>query len=253
MSSLNPELSIDNVKLRRKSESFSSNAYPDKEEAGHLNLSINYALLDMGQKSGIRFYTIAKRLFDFFATFVALILLSPIMLLIALLVKINDGGPAIYSQIRVGKDGKKFKIYKFRSMCLDADKELEKLMKYNEMDGNAFKMTNDPRITSIGRFLRATSLDELPQLFNVLKGEMSLVGPRPPLVSEVENYNERHKLRLAVTPGLTCYWQCSGRSNIGFEQWVDMDIDYINKQSFLTDLKILFKTVPAVLSREGAR
>lgn len=198
-------------------------------------------------------YDFVKRLFDILCSGLAIVILSPILLGLAIAVR-SDGGPAIYSQMRVGKNGKKFRIYKFRSMCVNADSPemLKKLAAMNEMDGPAFKIKNDPRITPVGRFIRRTSMDELPQLFNIFKGDMTIVGPRPPLVSEVKQYTEYQMQRLQVPQGLTCYWQCSGRNNISFEEWVELDLKYIRERGIWTDIKILLKTVPAVLSGDGA-
>lgn len=198
-------------------------------------------------------FLMMKRSFDLIASTVALIALSPIMLLIAIAIFLNDPkGSPIFSQTRVGKDGKEFKFYKFRSMCVNAEEILDQLQDKNEMDGPAFKMKDDPRITKIGKFLRKTSLDELPQLVNIIKGDMSIVGPRPPLPREVEKYNAYHRQRLMVKGGLTCFWQCGGRSNVGFDEWVDMDIKYINQMSFRTDIKIILKTAKAVIRMDGA-
>ena len=200
-----------------------------------------------------KIYDFFKRVFDVLLSGVAIVVLSPLMLVLALVVR-SDGGPAIYSQVRVGKNGKEFRIYKFRSMCPNADspKMLKKLAKRNEMDGPAFKIHDDPRITKVGRFIRRTSLDELPQLFNIFMGDMTIVGPRPPLPSEVRQYTEYQYKRLAVKQGLTCYWQCSGRSNIGFREWVELDLKYIRERSLWTDFKIILMTVPAVLRGDGA-
>ena len=199
-------------------------------------------------------YDFVKRIIDLVASAIMLILLSPLLLIVALLV-MTDGGPAIYSQVRVGKNGKEFKMFKFRTMVVGADSEefLEKLRELNEMDGPAFKMKDDPRITKIGKILRKTSIDELPQLVNIFIGNMTFVGPRPALVSEVENYKPYQKNRLLVKQGLTCYWQCSGRNNIRFKEWVRLDLQYIMERSILTDFKILLKTIPAVLSGKGAQ
>lgn len=198
-------------------------------------------------------YDAIKRLFDILISGIALILLSPLLLVLVIMVR-SDGGPAIYYQNRVGKNGKTFRIFKFRSMCVNADSPemLAKLQAMNEMDGPAFKIKEDPRITKVGRFIRRTSMDELPQLVNILLGDMSIVGPRPPLVSEVKRYTEYQKQRLLVKQGLTCYWQCSGRNNISFDEWVELDLKYIRERSLWTDLKIILKTVPAVLSGNGA-
>lgn len=198
-------------------------------------------------------YDAIKRLFDILISGIALILLSPLLLVLVIMVR-SDGGPAIYYQNRVGKNGKTFRIFKFRSMCVNADSPemLAKLQAMNEMDGPAFKIKEDPRITKVGHFIRRTSMDELPQLVNILLGDMSIVGPRPPLVSEVKQYTEYQKQRLLVKQGLTCYWQCSGRNNISFDEWVELDLKYIRERSLWTDLKIILKTVPAVLSGNGA-
>lgn len=198
-------------------------------------------------------YDFIKRVFDILLSGLAIILLSPLLLGLAVAVR-SDGGPAIYSQRRVGKNGKRFRIYKFRSMCVNADSPemLAKLAAMNEMDGPAFKIKNDPRITKVGRFIRRTSMDELPQLFNIFVGDMTIVGPRPPLESEVRQYTEYQMQRLQVKQGLTCYWQCSGRNNINFDEWVELDLKYIRERSLWTDIKILFRTIPAVLSGDGA-
>lgn len=198
-------------------------------------------------------YLLIKRVQDIVLSLLALIILFPIMLIVAILIYIDDPkGSPIFSQIRCGKNGKQFKFYKFRSMCVDAEYKLQELLKNNEMDGPAFKMKNDPRITRIGKFIRKTSIDELPQLFNILKGDMSIVGPRPALVREVEQYTSYQKQRLLVNPGLTCYWQIQPhRNNISFDKWVDLDIKYIKEQSFIVDWKIIFKTVEAVLRGYG--
>lgn len=198
-------------------------------------------------------YEFLKRLMDIVCSGLALLVLSPILLIIAIAVR-SDGGPAFYSQERVGKDGKLFRIYKFRSMCVNADSPemLAKLAALNEMDGPAFKIKNDPRITKVGRFIRRTSLDELPQLFNIFIGDMTIVGPRPPLTSEVAQYTDYQRQRLLVKQGLTCYWQCSGRNNINFDEWVELDLKYIRERSLWTDIKIIFMTIPAVLTGDGA-
>jgi exopolysaccharide biosynthesis polyprenyl glycosylphosphotransferase len=194
-----------------------------------------------------------KRVMDFSAALVGLILLSPLFLLLALLIVIEDGWPVFYTQKRVGQDGRIFPFYKFRSMVRNADKIKEKLQQQNESkDGVIFKMKQDPRITRIGRFIRRYSLDELPQLFNVLIGDMSLVGPRPPIPSEVAQYTLEDRKRLDVKPGLTCIWQISGRSDIPFHEQVRLDVRYIRNQGFWSDLLILLKTIPAVLLGKGA-
>ncbi len=198
-------------------------------------------------------YEFFKRIFDVVMCSFALLVLSPVFLVVAIAIKCQDGGNVFYSQTRLTKDGKKFEMYKFRSMCPDADKKLEELMDQNEMDGPAFKMKDDPRITKVGRFIRKTSIDELPQLVNIIKGDMSIVGPRPPLVWEVEQYTPYHMHRLDVKTGLSCYRECYGRSNIhNFDEWVESDLKYIRERSMLTDMKVILLTIKVVLTGEGA-
>lgn len=194
-----------------------------------------------------------KRTLDIVVSVLFLILLSPVFALIALAVWIEDGGPVFFAQTRVGQHGRHFKMYKIRSMCRDAEQRLKELLARNQhTDGVTFKIKADPRITRVGRWLRKFSFDELPQFFNVLIGDMSLVGPRPPLPREVAKYSLADRRRLAVKPGITCVWQISGRSEIDFSGQVRLDVDYIESQSFLKDLKILALTVPAVLAGKGA-
>jgi len=194
-----------------------------------------------------------KRLFDiFFATLILLFFL-PLMIIIAIVIVIDDprGGP-FHKQIRVGRHGKEFYMYKFRTMRVNADQMIEELVKRNEMDGPVFKMKDDPRITRVGKYLRKLSLDELMQFFNVLKGDMTLVGPRPPLPREVKFYTDYQKLRLLVTPGITCTWQISrNRNDIPFEQWVEMDIEYIQTRTYFNDIKIMLKTPIVMLTATG--
>ena len=198
-------------------------------------------------------YTFFKRVFDIFFSSLSIILLSPIFLMIAVAIKVDDPkGSVIYVSDRVGKNGIIFKFYKFRSMCADADKIYHDLQHANEASGPIFKMKDDPRVTKVGKFLRKTSLDELPQLFNIIKGDMSFVGPRPPMRREVEDCPEYPMERLAVTGGLSCYWQVQGRSSIDFNGMVELDLKYIEERSMLTDLKIIFLTIPAVLRGDGA-
>ncbi len=200
-----------------------------------------------------RGYRIAKRILDIVVASVGLVLLAPLMLLIAIAIKLDSPGPVLFRQVRIGKGGKPFWFIKFRSMVKNAEQIKRDLIPKNEVRGGpVFKMRNDPRVTRVGRFLRRYSLDELPQLIHVLHGEMSLVGPRPPLPSEVASYGEWEMRRLSVPPGLTCLWQISGRSNIGFREWVELDHIYIDTMSFWTDLKILLFTVPAVITGKGA-
>ncbi len=199
------------------------------------------------------FYEFLKRVFDILSSLVALIVLMPVMLVVTIAVFLQDFHNPIFTQTRMTKDGKYFKMYKFRSMCVGAEKRLFELRDQNEVDGPAFKMEDDPRVTKIGKFIRKTSIDELPQLLNILGGSMSVVGPRPPLPSEVEEYTPYQMQRLRIKGGLTCYWQCSGRSNVGFDEWMDMDVQYIKERSMATDIKIIFKTFKAVFKRDGAK
>ena len=199
-------------------------------------------------------YWVFRRAQDIFFSALALIVLCIPMLIIGLMIVIDSpGGSPIFTQARVGRDGKLFRFYKFRTMIPHAEDKLKDLLKYNEMeDGRAFKMANDPRITHFGKFLRKSGIDELPQLINVLKGDMSIVGPRPPLPREVELYSDYEMQRLYVTPGLTCYWQIQPRRNeLSFDSWVDLDVKYIRERSFLVDWKIIYKTVAAVLTMQG--
>lgn len=201
-----------------------------------------------------RLYTITKRIIDILGALVGLILLSPIFLLISLIIKIEDPKSRIlFVQTRNGINGKIFNMYKFRSMVNNAEDKLEELSEFNEMSGPVFKMKDDPRVTKIGKFIRKTSIDELPQLVNVLKGDMSLVGPRPPIPREVENYNEYQLQRLLVKPGLTCYWQVSGRNDIDFDEWVNLDIKYIKERNLLIDIWLIFKTILVLFGDKHAR
>jgi exopolysaccharide biosynthesis polyprenyl glycosylphosphotransferase len=194
-----------------------------------------------------------KRGFDIASSFLALLCLSPLFAVVAILVKMEDGGPIFFRQTRVGRFGREFQMYKIRSMCLDAEQRLKEILEKNHhKEGVTFKLKDDPRITRVGKWLRKFSLDELPQLYNVLIGDMSLVGPRPPLPREVCKYSLAHRRRLAVKPGITCIWQISGRAEIDFSGQVQLDVDYIETQGFWVDVKILAKTVPAVLSGKGA-
>lgn len=193
-------------------------------------------------------YHSIKRIFDVLLSVMGLIVLSPLMLVIAYKIKEEDGGPIIYKQVRVGKDGHHFEMYKFRSMVTNADRLLEKLKDQNEVDGAMFKMKNDPRITQTGHFIRKHSLDELPQLINVLKGDMSLVGPRPPLPSEVVQYTNYDKQRLYVKPGCTGLWQATVRNDVGFNGMVLLDLKYIQQASLSFDFWIMWKTIAVIFS-----
>ena len=193
-----------------------------------------------------------KRAFDIIASLLGLIILSPIFLVCAIAIYIEDGGPVIFKQDRNGKDGKIFRMYKFRSMCKNAEELHKELLKMNELDGPAFKMKDDPRLTRVGKFIRKTSLDELPQLVNILKGEMSVVGPRPLPTYETEQCTPYQNQRLKVKPGLTCYWQCSGRSDIPFDEWMELDLKYIKEANIWIDIKIICRTALSVLGKRGA-
>lgn len=197
-------------------------------------------------------YDITKRGIDFLCSFLGVIILSPVFIIVALLIKIDSKGPVIFKQERVGLRGKTFYMYKFRSMVVNAEELKDKLQKQNEMSGPMFKMKEDPRITKVGKFIRRTSIDELPQLFNVLKGEMSLVGPRPSLPKEVKEFESWMNKRLEVKPGLTCYWQVSGRNSIGFEEWMKLDCKYVEDRNTWLDLKLIFKTFFVLFGDEHA-
>lgn len=203
------------------------------------------------QKKSLVFFI--KRLVDIVGSLIGLVIVSPIVLVVAIAMKIDEpAGPIFFSQPRAGKNEKSFQMFKIRSMCVDAEKRLEDLMEHNEIEGAMFKMKNDPRITKVGRIIRKTSIDELPQLWNVLKGDMSLVGPRPPLFREVKTYSETDKQRLLVKPGCTGLWQVSGRNELDFHEMVELDISYINNISLLFDLKIIIKTIGVMLKPNGA-
>lgn len=207
------------------------------------NISVNTA----------RSYLVMKRAIDIIGSFCGLIVLSILFVVIALLIKLEDPkGKVFFKQLRVGKDGKEFYMYKFRSMASDAEERLKELLALNEVSGAMFKMKDDPRVTKIGKFIRKTSVDELPQLFNVFRGDMSLVGPRPPLPREVAEYSAYDKQRLLVTPGCTGLWQVSGRSNVGFDEMVELDLQYIRERSFLYDIKIILKTVLVLFGSKNA-
>ncbi|AHA04798.1 multidrug MFS transporter [Pediococcus pentosaceus SL4] len=197
-------------------------------------------------------YRFFKRMLDIVASVIGLIVLSPVFLIVSLAIKAEDRGPIFYSQVRLGKGQRPFKMWKFRSMIVDADKKLEKLLEQNEVEGAMFKMKEDPRITKVGRFTRKHSLDELPQLWNVLIGEMSLVGPRPPLEREVADYSEYDKQRLIVKPGCTGFWQVTARNDVDFEGMVNLDLEYIERSGILFDISILFRTVAIVFKPNGA-
>jgi len=197
-------------------------------------------------------YDLIKRTVDVLGASAGLLLTAPIMLVVAVAIKLESRGPVLFRHHRLGKDGRPFVMFKFRSMCQDASVLQAQLVSENGVPGPVFKIHSDPRMTRVGRIIRKYSLDELPQLWNVLRGEMSLVGPRPPIPDEVARYQPWQRERLAVKPGLTCTWQVSGRSDIPFDEWMQMDIEYVRTRSLLMDLKLLLLTVPAVITARGA-
>ncbi|AOZ97186.1 Sugar transferase involved in LPS biosynthesis (colanic, teichoic acid) [Butyrivibrio hungatei DSM 14810] len=229
-----------------------ANAIPVSElraGAGRKIIELNYQEI-YDHKPNI--YKWIKRLFDIAASSVALILLSPVFLVTALAIFLEDGGPVFFTQQRAGKDMKSFKIYKFRSMYKNAESMFERMQAQNEQTGHAFKIKNDPRVTHVGRFIRRFSIDELPQLFNIIKGDMSVVGPRPILTSQMEECNAYEKQRTIVKPGLTCYWQVCGRAKIKWDRWVELDLQYIQDMSLSKDIELIFRTFPAIFGQDGA-
>ena len=225
-------------------------AFKFEEEFDEVAIAIDYS--EVLAKESI-LYSVTKRLIDIVGSLCGIILLSPLFLIVAILIKLEDPkGKVFFAQERNGKYPKTFKMYKFRSMVHNAEDLLKDLMDRNEQTGPVFKINDDPRITKVGKFIRKTSIDELPQLFNVLKGDMSLVGPRPPIPHEVDQYNSYQMQRLAVKPGLTCIWQVSGRNNIGFDEWVEMDIEYIKTRNLWLDIKLIFKTVGVLFGDDNA-
>lgn len=198
------------------------------------------------------FYSFIKRLFDIIASLIGSIVLIPVTLIVGLAIKLEDGGPIFFCQERITKDGKPFKLIKFRSMVVNAEALRDSLELQNEMDGPVFKIKNDSRITKVGHFIRKTSIDELPQVFNVLKGDISVVGPRPPLRREVEQYDDKARRRLEVKGGLTCLWQIQPhRNTLTFDEWVDLDIEYIEKRSLWLDFVIILKTFGVLFTAQG--
>lgn len=216
----------------------------DREE---LNLNSEVVITDI--TIGYKFF---KRVIDVVCSLFGLLLLSPVLIVVSILIKLESDGPIIFSQDRIGYKGEKFKMYKFRSMVVNAEELKKKLAEQNEMSGPMFKMKNDPRVTKVGKFIRKTSIDELPQLINILKGEMSLVGPRPSLPKEVIEFEPWMMERLEVKPGLTCYWQVAGRNDIDFEDWMKLDIKYVRERSFWLDIKLIFKTFFVLFGDEHA-
>ncbi|MDH4037630.1 MAG: sugar transferase [Candidatus Krumholzibacteria bacterium] len=197
-------------------------------------------------------YRVSRRLFDLVFGFLILLLIAPVVPLLAVMIRLDSPGPILYRQTRIGQGGRRFTFLKFRSMYAGSDRKLDELAALNEQAGPIFKMRDDPRITPVGRFLRRSSLDEIPQILNVLRGDMSIVGPRPALPAEVSKYEPWQRRRLEARPGLTCLWQISGRSHIGFDEWMRLDVEYLRTRSLWTDVVILAKTIPAVMARRGA-
>jgi exopolysaccharide biosynthesis polyprenyl glycosylphosphotransferase len=210
-------------------------------------------VIDFYTSPQMNWQIVTKRIFDFSVSLVLLFLLLPCMAVIAVIIKVSSQGPAIFKQKRMGYNGRVFNCYKFRTMICNAEELKDNLCELNEMEGPVFKIRNDPRVTKIGKFLRKTSIDELPQLVNVIKGDMSLVGPRPPIPEEVCKYQLSDRRRLSIKPGITCTWQVSGRNSVSFEEWMKLDQKYIDEWSLLLDLRILLKTIPAVLLQKGAQ
>lgn len=198
-------------------------------------------------------YYATKRAIDIVGSLTGIIILSPVFLVVAIAIKVDSKGPVFYCQSRVGKNGKLFRMFKFRSMIVNAEELLEKLQDKNEMSGPMFKINDDPRITKLGHFIRRTSIDELPQIYNVLRGKMSLVGPRPNLPDEVAKFSEYQRKKIVVKPGLTCYWQVMGRSSVGFEDWIGMDIKYIEDRNTAVDLVLILKTFKVFLGDKNAK
>jgi exopolysaccharide biosynthesis polyprenyl glycosylphosphotransferase len=215
----------------------------------NIEININSAV---EKKENRVLYNLSKRLIDVIGALLGLIILSPILIIIGILIKLESKGPIIFAQKRVGLNGKEFKMYKFRSMVINAEEIKEKLKEKNEMSGPMFKIKDDPRITKIGKVIRKTSIDEVPQLINVLKGDMSLVGPRPSLPNEVKEFEPWMLKRLEVKPGLTCFWQVMGRNNIDFDNWMKLDIKYVNERSLWLDIKLIFKTFFVLFGDENA-
>jgi len=213
-----------------------------------------FPLLTFESTSDRLWALLVKRVFDIIFSFICLLVLSPLFLIVSILIKGTSKGPVFFRQVRSTLKGRKFILYKFRTMVQDAEEKLEELKKHNQMNGPVFKMDNDPRLTKIGRVLRKTSIDELPQLWNVFKGDMSIVGPRPPIPEEVSQYDYWHRRRLSMRPGITCLWQINGRNKIvDFDEWVKLDLKYIDTWSLWLDIKILIKTFPVVLFGVGAK
>lgn len=224
-----------------------------KEAEIVMDPSLGYNASTMSGQNADKVYLFMKRMLDLLGSFIGLIILCPLFAVIGLLIKIEaPQGSVFFRQVRVGQNGKEFHMYKFRSMVANAEDLLEQLIDQNEVNGNMFKMKNDPRITRIGKFIRKTSLDELPQLWNVFRGEMSLVGPRPALPREVKNYTSYDRQRLQMIPGCTGLWQVSGRNSVGFEEMVELDLTYARERNMMVDIKIIFRTFKVLVGSKDA-
>ena len=226
--------------------------YPELKETVSTTGASAFSIDDFSGVKEDKVFGFFKRIVDVINASLILLLFLPVIPVIVILIKLDSKGPILFRQKRIGKDGKEFDFYKFRSMKHGAENVIGVLRPLGGVDGPIFKLKEDPRVTRVGRFLRRSSLDELPQLLNVIKGDMSIVGPRPNLPSEVAHYLPWQKKRLEVTPGITCFWQIAGRSHIGFHEWMRLDLEYIRKRSLTTDFKIMLKTIPAVIARKGA-
>lgn len=225
---------------------------PEKTKETLVN-EISYMKFEVEVKNETSFYLYTKRCIDIFGAVAGILVLLPLFFAIALLIKIEEtGSPVLFKQKRIGKNGKTFYMYKFRSMVCNAEELKVTLLQQNEATGPVFKIKYDPRVTKIGSFIRKTSIDELPQLLNVLKGEMSLVGPRPALPDEVMQYTRYERQRISVTPGLTCYWQVNGRSSISFEEWVELDLKYIRERNMWIDITLILRTVVVLFGSRNA-
>lgn len=247
------ESAVEDCQIMGTRAAILANFFPSKYDNMQTASFFEYPILlyDNTKKNGS--YLFVKNLIDRIGAAFGLVLTSPFILLASIAIKLFSKGSILFKQERLGINGKKFMMYKFRTMVPNAEKLKVNLEKHNEMSGPVFKIKNDPRITPIGRFLRKTSIDELPQIFNVLKGDMSLVGPRPPLPTEVKQYDPWQRRRLSIKPGITCLWQIGGRNNVNFENWMKLDLEYIDNRSIWLDTKILARTIPAVFSGKGAR
>jgi len=242
------------VKSEVTNDELNSKEHPIDEEhtsTGKLRTEKHRNMREVYAKKS-KVYLFLKRFFDIVLGIIALVILSPLFLVTAIAIRAEDGGPAFFSQPRAGKDMHVFKFWKFRSMYVNADEKLKELLEDNEQTGHGFKMKNDPRITKVGHFIRRFSIDELPQIVNIIKGDMSWIGPRPILDWQMAECDDYDKQRLIVRPGLSCYWQVSGRADIKWDEWVELDLDYIEDMSLWTDIKIFFLTIPAVFNGEGA-